>query len=273
MKKHVSVRNQIQRFNILLFLAVAAFATACATSPTGRKQLSLLPDDQVNTMGVQAFDDMKKQVPTSKDPAVISYVTCVANEITNALPQKQAWEVVVFENPEPNAFALPGGKIGVHTGILKVAVNASQLGAVLGHEVGHVLSRHSNERLSEAMAVQGVLAVSSTLFKDKQSKTYGLAMAALGVGAQYGYALPHSRKQESEADVVGLDLMSKAGFDPRQAVELWHNMEKAGGGQPPEFLSTHPSNENRINELQARMGPALATYNSTSHRPSCAPKK
>lgn len=224
-------------------------------------------------MGVTAFEDMKKQVPISKDPAVNKYVVCVANEITTVLPEKQNWEVVVFENAEPNAFALPGGKIGVHTGMLKVAETPAQLGAVLGHEVGHVLARHSNERLSESMAVQGVLAVSSALLKDKESKTYGLTMAALGLGAQFGYVLPHSRKQESEADIIGLDLMSRAGFDPRQAVELWRNMEKAGGGQPPEFMSTHPAHGTRIQSLQASMGPAVAKYEQTTHRPSCSLKR
>lgn len=263
----------LHRF-IRLFGTVAVLSfVACATSPIGRSQLVALPDDQVNAMGAEAFTDMKKQIPTSKDSSVNQYVVCVANEITNALAEKQAWEVVVFENAEPNAFALPGGKIGVHTGMLKVAQTPAQLAAVLGHEVGHVLARHSNERLSEAAAVNVGLALTSALFKDKESKAYGITMAALGLGAQVGYTLPHSRTQESEADVIGLDLMSRAGFDPRQSVELWRNMEKAGSGQPPEFMSTHPSHGTRIEGLQSNIGPAIAKYEATKRRPACALRK
>jgi predicted Zn-dependent protease len=213
---------------------------------------------------------MKKKQPINRDPKVNAYVKCVADQITNALPERQAWEVVVFEVAEPNAFALPGGKIGVHTGMLKVAKDPGQLAAVLGHEVGHVLAHHSNERVSESMALESLTAI-STVFMNKDSKSYGVAMAALGIGSQFGIVLPHSRKQESEADTVGLDLMSKAGFDPQQAVELWRNMQTASGGAPPEFMSTHPSNATRIEQLQAQLGPAQATYAQAKNRPNCRP--
>lgn len=254
----------------LAFVLVSQAMIGCATSPTGRRQLTLVPDDQMNQMGVTAFDDMKKKLPISKDAKATAYVRCVAREVVSVLPEKQDWEIVVFENKEPNAFALPGGKIGVHTGMLAVAKDAYQLAAVLGHEVGHVLARHSNERVSEEQALGGAMAMASALFKDKTSKTYAVTMAALGVGSQFGIALPHSRTQESEADVMGLDLMSRAGFDPRASVELWKNMEKAGGGGQPEFMSTHPSHGTRIENLQANMGPALAKFQAQSRRPNCA---
>lgn len=252
----------------LLFVSSVLIFTACATSPTGRKQFVMVPEAQMTEMGETAFDDMKKKQPINRDPKVNAYVKCIANEITNVLPEKQSWEVVVFEVAEPNAFALPGGKIGVHTGMLKIAKDPAQLAAVLGHEVGHVLSNHSNERASESFALQSLTELSGLVMK-KDSKYYGAAMAVFGVGAQYGLVLPHSRKQESEADVVGLDLMSKAGFDPRQAVALWKNMETAGGSSPPEFMSTHPANSTRISTLQSQMPPALATFMQNPNRPNC----
>lgn len=244
--------------------------TACATSPTGRSQLRLLPDDQMNAMGSQAFDELKQKQKISYDAKTNAYVKCVADEITAVLPEKQSWEVVVFDIAEPNAFALPGGKIGVHTGMLKVARTPGQLGAVLGHEVGHVLAHHSNERVSETTLVETGTALLATVFTDKNSRTYRLTMAALGVGSQFGILLPHSRKQESEADVIGLRLMSQAGFDPRQAVELWRNMQSAaGGGSPPEFMSTHPSNQTRIDRLQAQLSEVMPTYEQAKRRPAC----
>lgn len=223
----------------------------------------------MNSMGAAAFEELKQKQPISRDPKINAYVRCVATEITNTLPEKQTWEIVVFESAEPNAFALPGGKIGVHTGMLKVARDPAQLAAVLGHEVGHVLAHHSNERVSEENLLDGGAALISSLFKDKQSRTYSLAMAALGVGAQFGVVLPHSRTQETEADIVGLNLMSQSGFDPRQSVELWRNMEKAGGGGQPEFMSTHPSHGTRIETLQANMAKAMTTFEQAGRRPNC----
>ncbi|CAN5504581.1 M48 family metallopeptidase [soil metagenome] len=248
---------------------LAGFALGCATSPTGRKQFITQSDGQVDQMGVSAFDEMKQKLPISKDAKLTAYVRCVAGEITAVYPEKQEWEVVLFENPEANAFALPGGKIGVYTGILKIMTDPAQLAAVLGHEVGHVWARHSNERLSEQGLVAMAGAIPAAIFKDPNSKTYQLSMAALGAGAQFGFVLPHSRTQESEADTIGLDLMAKAGFDPHQAVELWKNMAKAGGAQPPQFMSTHPSNTTRIQALESKMGGAEATFGQTTHRPSC----
>lgn len=247
----------------------AVFTAACATSPTGRSQLQLLPEDQMAQMGAQAFQDLKTKTPIDSNPATNAYVRCVANEITAQVDDGQKWEIVVFKDPEPNAFALPGGKIGVHTGMLNVAAEPSQLAAVLGHEVGHVMAHHGNERASEQLALQGGLEVVSAIFKDKTSQKYQLVMSALGVGAQYGLLLPHSRTQESEADTIGLKLMSQAGFDPRGAVQLWRNMEASSGGQPPEFMSTHPSHGTRIQVLEAAMPQAVSLYQSAGKRPTC----
>lgn len=252
--------------------ALANLLGACATSPEGRKQLIFVPDAQMDTMGAQAFDEMKAKQPVERDAATNNYVRCVSNAITNALPEQRTWEVVVFRDDSANAFALPGGKIGVHTGLLKVATTPSQLAAVIGHEVGHVLAKHGAERVSEQFAMAGGLELIGNILAsgDKQSQNYQLLMGALGAGAQFGVVLPHGRTQEKEADIIGLDLMAKAGFDPEQSVVLWENMGKAGGGQPPEFLSTHPSHGTRIENLRSHMVEAKSYYAQASSRPSCS---
>jgi predicted Zn-dependent protease len=250
-----------------LWTGLLLLIAACATSPLGRSQFMFVGDAEMDKMGVEAFEQLKSQGKVSGDPQANAYVTCVANAITGAIDPKEVpggpgpWEVRVFQDDTANAFALPGRKIGVHTGLLKVAKNQDQLATVLGHEVGHVLARHGAERVSDQyateIAVSGVGVVLGVL-GDPSSPTHGLAMAALGVGAQ-GAVLAFSRTQESEADLLGLDVMAKAGFDPRESVPLWQNMEAAAkGDRPPEFLSTHPSPETRIKDLQARIPETLS---------------
>jgi predicted Zn-dependent protease len=254
------------KFVLLLALT---FMAGCATSPEGRRQLMLLPDSQMDEMGVQAFNDMKAKETIDRNPTDNAFVKCVATAITDVLPEKRQWDVVVFQDDQVNAFALPGGKIGVLSGLLKVVTTPDQLAAVLGHEVGHVLARHGNERASEQLLEQGGAQILGSVLAQPGSTKYQLLMAGLGVGTQYGIAMPHSRTQESEADSIGLDLMAKAGFDPQQAIALWHNMDKAGGAQPPEWLSDHPSNERRIGDLQARMPKAMQTYRASGRHPNC----
>jgi predicted Zn-dependent protease len=258
----------------VLGVCLAGVLLACATSPLGRRQLRLFPDEQMSQMGIAAYDKMKQEMPPSRDASTKSYVSCVANAVTAEVTGRYArsrWEVTVFQEPTPNAFALPGGKIGVHTGLLKVARNQDQLATVLGHEVAHVLADHGNERVSTAFAAQsgvelvGAIGGSST---PAQQQLLGL----LGLGAQVGVLLPFSRAQESEADSLGLDLMARAGFDPRQSIQLWKNMSNAGGGQPPEFLSTHPSHGTRIQNLEARMSGARVLSeqaHAQGRRPAC----
>lgn len=250
------------------FLFVAS-SLGCATSPEGRSQLMIVPDSKMSDMGVQAFTEMKQKQKIDVSPIDNAFVKCVAGAITDALPDKRQWEVVVFQDDQVNAFALPGGKIGVLSGILKVTTTPDQLGAVLGHEVGHVLARHSAERASAQLLEQGGASALGGILSNPDSKAYPLIMAGLGLGTQYGIAMPHSRTQESEADAIGLELMAKAGFDPRQAVELWRNMDKSGGAQPPEWLSDHPANSRRIDDLTARMPNALALYKASGHHPNC----
>ncbi len=235
-------------------------ATACATSPTGRKQLILVPDDQMDQMGAQAFQEIDKETPVTKNQQATAYVSCIAKSITAVLPKEfqGQWDVKVFESEQVNAFALPGKKIGVYTGLLKVAINQDQVATVMGHEVGHVLARHGNERVSQNVALQQGMSLLDA-FTGGSSTQKSLIMGALGVGAQYGVVLPHSRTQESEADRIGLELMAQAGFNPEESVELWKNMGKASGGQePPQWMSTHPANASRISGLQEGMAAAEA---------------
>jgi predicted Zn-dependent protease len=240
----------------------------------GRSQLQLLPADQLNQMGLEAFQKVKQTTPTTRDPALNAYVQCVADAITRQVGGPRggsAWEVEVFRSEQANAFALPGGKIGVYTGLLNVARTQDQLAAVIGHEVAHVIAQHHNERISQQVATQQGLALVNA-FAGGSGATQQTAMALLGLGAQVGILLPYSRIQESEADKIGLDLMARAGFDPRQAVDLWVNMQRASGSGGIEFLSTHPASGSRIRDLQARMDSAMALYEQAraqGARPRC----
>ncbi|MBE0487596.1 MAG: M48 family metallopeptidase [Halomonas sp.] len=247
----------------LLAVGVLSLAlTACATSPTGRQQLTLVSDAQLNEMGAQAFDQYQQDLPQA-GAAVQRYAQCVAEAIVGALPAEQQraqdWQIRVFESEQANAFALPGGYMGINTGLLSVARTQDQLAAVVGHEIGHVLARHANERVSTQTATQLGLSVLSSV-SGMQGPGGQQMMGALGLGAQYGVLLPFSRRHESEADVIGLNLMADAGFDPRASVALWENMEAAGGARPPAWMSTHPSQGQRMAGLQANMPEATARF-------------
>lgn len=249
---------------------------SCATSPEGRKQLQLLPDSQVDAMGVQSFEQLKQETPISEDKNIQQYVLCVANKIIPQVsqnPDPKQWEVVVFEDDQANAFALPGYKIGVYTGLLKYAKNQDQLAAVMGHEVAHVIAKHGNERVSNQMATEAGMSIATVLLGGTQDENSTLILAGLGLGAQYGIILPFSRSHESEADLIGLDLMAKAGFDPAESVTLWQNMSQAGTS-PPEFMSTHPSSDTRIKQLRERIPNANIAYQDAikkGQRANCKP--
>lgn len=235
----------------LITLLLVFFLTACATSPTGRTQLAFMPDAELDSMGFQAFENLKKEKPISRNAADIQFVNCVASAITREVGGE--WEVVVFEDASLNAFALPGRKIGVHTGLINLVNNQDQLAAVIGHEIGHVLARHSNERMSQKLGAQAGLALIQAVAAP-QTAMGQTAISLLGIGTEYGIIMPFSRLHESEADTIGLDLMAKAGFNPAESVTLWLKMAQASqGARPVEFLSTHPSHATRIQDLQARL--------------------
>ncbi len=255
--------------NKFIILICTVLLTACTTSPTGRSRITLMPDAQIKQMGLQAFNDLKTKKKQDNNIRHKQFVNCIADAITHETGG--SWEVVIFADKSLNAFALPGNKIGVHTGLINLVDNADQLAAVIGHEVGHVLAKHSNERMSQKTALsiiqKGAALLSPTTAAGK------LALGALGIGGQYGLILPFSRAHESEADIMGLDFMAKAGFDPRESITLWQKMDQASqGAQPAEIMSTHPSHGTRINELSAHMPVALKYYQqaqSIGKKPRC----
>lgn len=252
---------------------LALLLTACATSPTGRSQLIIFPDSQVDQMGAAAFSELKRETPPSGSAVMTRYITCIADAITAALPasMSRGWEVAVFDVDQINAFALPGRKIGIYSGMLDVASSQDQLASVIGHEVGHVLARHSNERLSTQYATETGLNVLGTITSGS-GRPRDEVFAVLGVGAQVGILLPYGRAQENEADIIGLDLMARAGFDPRESVILWRKMSEKSGSNPPQILSTHPSDQTRIANLTSHMGDAVRTFEAArqaGHNPRC----
>jgi metalloendopeptidase OMA1, mitochondrial len=242
--------------NALAGVSIAVAVAACAEAPvTGRNQLILLPESQVNEMGLAAYQEIKQESDISRDPELNEMVQRVGRRIAEVSPQPDwDWEFTVFENPEPNAFALPGGKVGVNTGLFKVAQNEAQLAAVIGHEVAHAIARHGSERMSQGLLAQGLGALAVGTGVNPQVVDLAAQAATLGV------ILPYSRTQEAEADHIGLLYMAEAGYDPREAIDLWQNFEALGGQRPPEFLSTHPAEGTRIERLQELMPEALEVY-------------
>lgn len=263
---------------LVLGLAIALAVSGCATttSPTGRTQyVGAVSQQQLNQLGAQAFAQMKAQKPQTRDSRQRAYVQCVVNAVVRELPAawQGGWESAVFADSNPNAFALPGGKVGVYTGIFNVARNQDQLAGVIAHEIGHVVSRHHDERITRQMGAQGALQIAGAILGSRYGQGVGnAAMQGGSILAQTGFLLPGSRAQESEADVVGQQLMARAGFDPRAAVNLWENMLAASRGRPPQWLSTHPDPQSRLGELRNRAAGLLPAYEqarASGRRPNC----
>jgi predicted Zn-dependent protease len=244
-----------------LLLAVVAVA-ACGTAPvTGRGQLILVPEQEARQMGLQAYQQILEESRISGRQDYQRRVETVGLRIAavSGAPDMD-WEFTVIENETPNAFALPGGKVGVHTGLFKVAKNDDQLAAVMAHEVAHAIARHGSERISQQMVLQGGLQGLGIATGSASAVELAAAAATLGI------ILPYSRTQEAEADHIGLIYMAKAGYDPRAAVELWRNFDAFGGARPPEFVSTHPSPGSRIDRLQELMPEAMEVYKQSAAR-------
>ncbi|MGY3266418.1 M48 family metallopeptidase [Lysobacter sp. HA35] len=265
---------------LLLALTISLAVSGCVsttTSPTGRKQtVGGVSQEQLNQLGAEAFAQAKAETPLSSNAQQNAYVRCVVGALTNQLPaewNQTGWEVALFQKDDPNAFALPGGKVGVYTGIFKVAQNQDQLAAVIGHEIGHVISRHHEERITRQMEAQTVVGLAGAVIGAKYGANAQSAVSQYGAaGAQALFLLPNSRVQESEADVVGQQIMAKAGFDPRQAVNLWQNMAALESSRPPTFLSTHPDPQSRLAELSQRAGGLVPTYQqaqAAGRKPRC----
>ncbi|GAB2511843.1 M48 family metallopeptidase [Lysobacter humi (ex Lee et al. 2017)] len=263
---------------LLLALAITTLVAACATttSPTGRTQrVGAVSQEQLNQLGAEAFAQAKATKPQSSNAQQTNYVRCVVNAVVRELPPNQqgGWEVALFADNSPNAFALPGGKVGVNTGIFSVAKNQDQLAAVIAHEIGHVISRHHDERITRQAGAQTGLGILGALIGSRYGQGAANTVGQLGGAAAQGLILlPNNRTQEGEADVVGQQLMARAGFDPRAAVNLWENMIAASSSRAPEFLSTHPDPRSRLAELNARAGSLASTYQqaqASGRRPNC----
>jgi predicted Zn-dependent protease len=263
------MRHKIISFGIVILMAVQ-----CATVPlTGRKQFSIIPASQIMALSNDSYNQILKENKISSNAQYVNTVKNVGHNISGAVERYfaskkmsdqlngYAWEYNVLQSKEVNAFCLPGGKIAFYEGIMPVCIDDNGVAVVMSHEVSHAIANHGNERMSEQMAVQlGGMALDAAL-QQKPDATRQIAMAAFGAGTAIGVLLPFSRTQESEADELGLYFMAMAGYNPTTAVDFWQRMMQQSKGAPPEFLSTHPSDQTRINDLKKHMAKALQFYN------------
>ena len=245
-------------------LLAAGLVTACETVPyTGRSQLQFMSLEQESQLGAQAYRQTLAKAKLSSDAAASEMVTRVGSRIAAVSGHPEyRWEYrLIQDDKQVNAFALPGGKVAVYTGILPITRDENGLAAVLGHEIGHVIARHGGERMSQQMGV-GIFVETLAALSSGNPATVQAVASLLGAGATVGVLLPWSRAQESEADHLGLILMAKAGYDPHAARDLWVRMAAAskGSGKPPEFLSTHPSEPTRIQQIDVWMPEAMRYY-------------
>jgi len=260
----------------VIMVCVLLSLTACSTVPiTGRSQLSLIPGSSMLTMSLQQYDTFLKEHKLSSNQEQTVMVKKVGDRIRDAVERYFAasglrehladykWEFNLVEDKQVNAWCMPGGKVVVYTGILPVTKGEAGLAVVMGHEIAHAIAEHGNERMSQGLLAQlGGVALSQAL-ATRPEATRQLWMTAYGVGAQYGAILPYSRIQESEADHLGLVFMAMAGYDPNEAAAFWQRMAAQKSGQAtPEFLSTHPSDETRINNIRRLIPEVMQTYSS-----------
>lgn len=248
-------------------LAAAALA-ACSTTPTGRSQFNLMSTAQEMRLGAEAYDEMlagEKLITAGPQYQMVQRlgkrIAQAARELYPDHAKDFLWEFSLIDDPQMvNAWALPGGKCAVYTGLLPVTQDEASLAAVVGHEVAHAILSHGAERMSHNIALQSVLVGASFSMREMDADQRSGIMALLGAGATVGVMLPFSRSHESEADEYGIRLAANAGYDPEAAIGLWQRMGALGGSKPPEFLSTHPSEETRIERLKAAMPEALELY-------------
>lgn len=260
-----------------MYVLLGLLVVACSTVPlTHRKQFTLIPLSEMLTLSNESYNKVLKEEPLSSNTAELREIRRVGNRVTNAveeyltqigrqdLIQGYQWEYNLIDKDVKNAWCMPGGKIAFYEGIMPICKNDNGIAVVMSHEIAHAVAKHGNERMSQEMALQlGGMALSQAL-KEKSETTINLAMTAFGVGSQLGVILPFSRSHENEADELGLYFMAMAGYDPREAPQLWERMKQAGSGAGvPEFLSTHPNPQNRINHIERIMPKALEYYNES----------
>jgi len=256
------------RLGLIAALLVAA---GCATVPlTGRSQVVILPDSQLAAMAFTEYQRVVAESTLSDDPRKVNMVRMVGLRLSVAAEQWLTqngqsvegydWEFNVIEEDTINAWCMPGGKVAFYTGMFKVARTDTDIAVVMGHEIAHAIARHGNERMSQAILFQiGAVSLAYAV-REEPSETQAIFLAAYGIGGQLGVLLPYSRLHEREADRIGLTIMAYAGYDPSAAIPFWQRMAAEGGARPPEFLSTHPAPQTRIDELRAFMPEAMAVY-------------
>ncbi|MDR1718856.1 MAG: M48 family metallopeptidase [Dysgonamonadaceae bacterium] len=261
---------------VFILTIIAAFLYDCSSVPvTGRRQLSLVSDEEVLTLSLQQYNEFIKTAPISTDKTNTALVVKVGKNIAAAvelylkasgmesLLSEYSWEFNLVKDSQVNAFCMPGGKIVVYDGILPYTQTETGLAVVLGHEVAHAVAKHANERMSQEMVAQYGASALSGLLSKSSSAVQSLGNTVFGVGAQYGVLLPFNRKQELEADHLGLIFMGIAGYNPNEALPFWQRMSTQGTATP-EFMSTHPSDETRIAEIQKYLPEALQYYNQVT---------
>ncbi len=254
----------MKRPSLILLVLALILLSACQTAPvTGRSQLILIPESMEIELGLTSYKETLKKAKLSEDKEVIDMVNRVGERIAAVADRKDyKWEFNVIQDDKVvNAFALPGGKVAVYTGILKYTENEAGLAAVMGHEVAHALIRHGGERISAGILAQLGMVGLSVAVKNKDPVAISAINQAYGIGVNVGVLLPFGRSQELEADRVGLVLMARAGYDPNEAVAFWGRMMKAKDKAPPEFLSTHPATDRRVKELKQWIPEAMKYYN------------
>lgn len=261
---------------ILYFFLFASLISSCTENlVTGRKQLSLVSETELQSMAKQEYQSFLSEnkvvnANTNRDAEMVRRVgTRIANAIKvyydgKGMPsvlEGYQWEFNLIDDKNANAWAMPGGKVVVYTGLLPITQNEAALAVVMGHEITHAIAQHGGERMSQALLQQlGGVALQVAL-ANKPAQTQNLFLTAYGVGSTVGGLLPFSRKEESEADKFGLYFSAMAGYNPQEAIPFWERMSKAGGAKPPEFLSTHPSDETRLSKIKANMPQAMEFYN------------
>ncbi|MBI4964950.1 MAG: M48 family metallopeptidase [Desulfomonile tiedjei] len=255
-----------------LLMCLVAFG--CATVPhTGRKQLNVVSDSQLNTLAIKAFDEVASKEPESKDKGFNEIVRRVTDRVSQAAEKvdhpRFDWKVRVIDKDVPNAVCLPGGKIVVFTGLRPYLKNEAGLAAVISHEVAHAVARHGGERLSQQLAMRGAVSAGGEILKNKDGSLdtkSRIALGALGLGGTLGVILPYSRVHEFEADRIGLIYMARAGYDPSEAVRLWERMSKIKKPPIPVWLSTHPADEDRISKMKELLPEAEKLYRSAGQK-------
>lgn len=261
----------MRKRDIFIFASLSLL-TSCGSVPlTGRKQLLLVSDSEVISSSLTQYNDYIKTAKKSTSSSQTAMVKRVGQKIATATEEylrqngmsneikNFSWEFNLVADKQVNAFCMPGGKIVVYEGLMKLVASDDELAVVIGHEVAHAVAKHSNERMSQQIAAQYGSQILSAALSEKSAMVKNVAGTVYGIGAQYGVMLPFSRTHELEADYMGLILMTMAGYNPEVAVNFWQKMSAQSGGGVPEFMSTHPSDSHRINEIN-RILPELKKY-------------